>query len=147
MSIPIKFMIGFFSLVISMMVVMSWFDGQTSYITSNQMTDISNMGDSDIVTGVQTTGETSTNVQWRSGLWGTIMKWVDFDFSFWYSSIETGWTKTTCQAAGGLWDDGSSLCGFPNQWDIVHTMIFRPIGWGIVLAFISVGIGKLFGVF
>lgn len=147
MSISVKFMIGFFSLVISMMVVMAWFDGQTSYISTSHMTDISNIGDTSMITGTQTTGETSTNLQWRSGLWGTIFKWVDFDFSFWYSSIASGYTEATCEAAGGRWDNTSELCGFPNQWDIVHIMVFRPIGWGISISFIALGIGKLFGVF
>lgn len=147
MSMTVRFMIGIFSAVISLMVVMAWFDGQTSYISSNDMEDISGMGDFGIVSGVQTTGESSENLQWRSGLWGTITKWIDFDFSFWYSSIETGWTQSTCETAGGRWDGGSSLCGFPNQWDIVHLIVFRPIGWGITLSFIAIGIGKLFGVF
>ena len=154
MSLPVKFMVGFFSLVISLMTVMAWFDGETSYITTSQMTDISTMGSTGVVTGEQTTGESSTNVQWKGGMWNTIIKWLDFDFSFWYSSIETGWTKTTCEAAGGRWDGKDptdptdvDLCGFPNQWDIVHVMLFRPIGWSIILAFIAVGIGKLFGVF
>jgi hypothetical protein len=154
MSIPVKFMIGVFSLIMSMMVVMSWFDGQTTFISSNQMTGISKMGDASMVGGQQTTGESSTNVQWGSGIWNTITSWVDFDFSFWYSSIETGWTQTTCETAGGVWDtytpsSGTAIevCKFPNQWDIVHTIVFRPIGWGIVLSFIAIGIGKLFGVF
>lgn len=140
-------MVGFFSLVISLMVVMAWFDGQTTYISSSHMSDISGMSDTSVVTGTQPTGETSTTVQWRGGLWNTILKWINFDFSFWYESIETGWTKDTCESAGGRWDGANNLCGFPNQWEIVRNIVFMPIGWGIVLALIALTVGKIFGLF
>ena len=149
----VKLMIGVFSLILCLMVVEGWFDGQTTYISSNRMSNISSMSDANVVGGTQTTGESSINLQWNTGIVNTITSWIDFDYSFWYESIESGWTKDTCEAAGGIWDTINSsgvdvqVCKFPNQWDIVHTMILRPIGWGVILAFISIGIGKLFGVF
>jgi hypothetical protein len=147
MIITTKIMIGVFSFWVLATIICNWFDGQANVLTATNLAEMSSLSSVNSVTttqSVQTTGETSSPLQWVSGAKNTILKWIEFKYSFWYDAILPGYDSASCTAAGGEWD-GTSLCYFPGPWEIVHSAFLRPIGWAIVLTFVAIGIGKLFG--
>lgn len=144
MSLSAKFMIGVFTLYFLGAIICGWFDGQTTIYNATNVVDMGKLGEYSSVTGVETTGETSNIFQWAGNTKDAIVKIIEFDYSFWYDSY-TGYTETTCEAADGRWNSSNSLCRFPNAWEVVHSSFLRPIGWALLLAFVSIGIGMFRG--
>lgn len=144
MSVSVKALIFIFSLWISMTAICNWFDGRTDILTAGDVSVLAAAGDVVMVESTETTGESSGFFQWGEDAIKAIDKILFFDYSFWYTTYE-GYTKTTCEAAGGQFDEDNSLCQFANSWKVVHYWFFRPLGIAFLIAFVSIAVGILRG--
>ena len=138
-------MVGILTLWVLMQIICNWFDGQASIMTATDMTEISKMDQYVSTTGVEQTGETSNVFQWLDNVKNAIVDKIEFNYSFWYSSVSASYDATTCSAAGGAWKASKSgvyLCYIPSPWEAFHSAFLRPIGWAVLLALVALTIGK-----
>ncbi len=144
MSVSVKALIFVFSLWVSMTAICNWFDGRTDVLTATNADIMRKAGVVQATTSTETTGESSSFLQWGSDAIQAIQEIVFFDYSFWYTTY-AGYTETTCEAASGKWDATNSLCQFPNSYYLIWFWVFRPIGLAFLIAFVAIGVGILRG--
>jgi len=144
MSVSVKALIFVLSLWVSMQAICNWFDGRADILTASNTDIMAKAGITQTTTSTETTGESSSFLQWGSDAIEAIKEIVFFDYSFWYTTYN-GYTEATCESADGRWDGTNSLCQFPNSWHAVWYWIFRPIGLAFLIAFVAIGAGILHG--
>lgn len=145
MSVSVKALIFIFSLWVSMTAICNWFDGQTDILTASDVAVLASAGEVLMVESTEETGESSSFFQWGENAMEAVNKILFFKYSFWFDTY-TGYTESTCIAAGGYeFDEGNSLCRFANSWAVVWFWFFRPLGIAFLIAFVSIGVGILRG--
>jgi hypothetical protein len=144
MSVSVKALIFVLTLWITLQAIGNWFDGQTDILTAQDVSVFQDVGSVSAVTSTETTGESSNFFNWGSNTMNAINKILFFKFSFWFENF-SGYTVTTCTAAGGEFNSATSVCSIPNAWHLIWYWIFRPMGLAFLIAFVAIGIGILRG--